>query len=719
LIWGPTHVKSLSRLLKYVLAQWPRVITVVLSAMVVSALLSLSFVTVIPLLKVMMGDEGLHGWVDRKVVSHRYGLEFYVPGNVDFMQSDIAHHLLVTDVKDASLGEKAGLAEFDRVVGVGGLLIESSDPQYWSLDLLEELATAPDERQVTLQVRRADGDGAARMETLLIETGDRPFYLSRLERLMSFVPREQTRDSKTKAVIFIVLGVGVITVVRCAAKFVQEYLAQKTVQVAISDLREDAYAHVLEMPIGYFAGERPSDSVSRIIRDTSVMRKAIKIMLGKAIREPLNALFLLLAALWLDWKLTLVFTCGVPFVVGLLAVLGKKMRKATRKSLMVSSEMLGKLQEALASVRVIKVYNQYEYENKRFRTVNRRFLKQVLKMSKVEAATQPIMEVLGMAAGSAALVIGAQWVTGGSMDGTEFLGLLILLGCAAEAARKTGDIWPAIQEAEAAAERIFGLMDSPTEYEKPDAQNLAPLNRGIEFRDVVFTYPRSSTPALRGVNLSISAGHNVAIVGGNGSGKTTLMNLVPRFYNPDSGCILIDGVDIRDVRLRSLRDQIAMVTQNVVTFNDTVAANIAYGRLDATRQEITEAAHRAYVHEFVDTLPDGYDTMIGEHGSGFSGGQLQRIVIARAILKNPAILIFDEATSQVDADSEAKIHKAIEEMMHDRTSFIIAHRFSTVISADLIVVIDQGRIVAQGRHEELIKNCPLYQTLYKTQLMRV
>jgi len=196
------------------------------------------------------------------------------------------------------------------------------------------------------------------------------------------------------------------------------------------------------------------------------------------------------------------------------------------------------------------------------------------------------------------------------------------------------------------------------------------------------------------------------------------MNLLPRFYNPESGRILVDGVDIREVQLRSLREQIAMVTQNVVTFNDTVAANIAYSRLDASREEIIQAAKRAYVHEFIDILPDGYDTMVGEHGSGFSGGQLQRIVIARAILKNPTILIFDEATSQVDADSEAKIHKAIEEMMQERTSFIIAHRFSTVISADVIVVMNEGKIVAQGQHEELIKSCKLYHRLYETQLVR-
>ncbi len=222
---------------------------------------------------------------------------------------------------------------------------------------------------------------------------------------------------------------------------------------------------------------------------------------------------------------------------------------------------------------------------------------------------------------------------------------------------------------------------------------------------------------LKGINLSVQAGHNIAIVGPNGSGKTTLANLIPRFYDVDSGQILIDGKDIRDVTLFSLRSQIGMVTQDAVTFNDTIAANIAYGKRGATRQEIVDAAKRAFADEFISLLPNGYDTVIGEQGAGLSGGQLQRIVIARAILRNPAILIFDEATSQVDADSEAKIHVAIEEIMRDRTSFIIAHRFSTVVKADVIVVMDDGRIVAQGQHEELMHVCPLYQSLYETQLI--
>jgi len=494
-------------------------------------------------------------------------------------------------------------------------------------------------------------------------------------------------------------------------------MAQKVVQVGINHLREDAYGHVMDMPMGFFANERPSDTVSRIVRDTSVMGKAIKIMLGKALREPLNAMFMLCCAMLLNWQLTLIFICAAPLVLGLLVIFGRKMKKATRKSLIAGSEMLGKLQETMSGLRVVKVYNQQVYERETFKKINNRLLKQLLKISKVDAATMPVLEVLGMVAASAALIVGVHWVTQNRMDGPEFLGLLILLGAAAESVRKTSDIWNKIQEANAAAERVFAITDEPIEKETAGAFELAPLKDKIEFINVVFTYPGADKAVLKGVHLCVQAGHNVAIVGPNGSGKTTLANLLPRLYDPDSGRILIDGKDIHDATLFSLRSQIAMVTQNVVTFNDTIAANIAYGRPGATREEIIAAAKRSFAHEFIWPLPDGYNTIIGEQGAGLSGGQLQRIVIARAILKNPAILIFDEATSQVDADSEAKIHAGLEEIMQDRTSFIIAHRFSTVITADVIVVMDDGRIIAQGQHDELIQSCSLYQSLYETQLV--
>jgi ABC-type multidrug transport system fused ATPase/permease subunit len=328
------------------------------------------------------------------------------------------------------------------------------------------------------------------------------------------------------------------------------------------------------------------------------------------------------------------------------------------------------------------------------------------------------MEVVGMAAGCAAILLGVHWVVAGDLDASEFLTLVALLGAAGESIRKGSDVWNKLQQTNAAGERIFDTLDKAVESEKPDAVKLPRLSSKIEFRNIVFTYPNSDQPVIDGINLTVEAGHNIAIVGPNGSGKTTLLNLLPRFYDVDSGAILIDGHDIRDCTLHSLRSQIAMVTQRTVTFNDTITTNIGYGRPGATMDQIITAAKRAYAHEFITQLPNGYDTVIGEQGTGLSGGQLQRIVIARAILKDPPILVFDEATSQIDAESEAKIHNAIEDIMHNRTSFIIAHRFSTIVSADLIVVMDKGRVVAQDRHEELIKSCTLYQSLYETQLVK-
>ena len=713
-------MKDFLRVFKYIWPQWPRVVVVVTSALVVSLLLSVSFMTVIPLMKVMTGQEGLRGWADRKICQWQYGVGFYVPESVDFTgnkSSDLSHSLLVVSVRKKSAAERAGLEAGDRIVGVG----DASSAGNVSYTALLEKVAATGRGGTALRIRRT---GPLGYEDKLLQlneirnTGIKAKGIELAHRIVSVVPREQTEANRTKAVVFIILVVTVITVIRCIARYYQQFLAEKVVQVAINHLREDAFVHVINMPVGFFNSERPSDSVSRLVRDTGAMGNGIKILLGKALQEPLNTIFLLCAAAILDWQLTLIFLCGGPPTVWLVVTLGKRMKRAAKKSLITWSQMLSKLQETMTGLRVVKVYNQQGYEHAAFRVINKRLLKQLLKISRVDAATAPTMEVLGMLAGSAALIAGASWVAGNKMDGGEFLTLLVILGSAAASVRKTGDIWNKIQEANAAAERVFGMMDEPLEPEKPAAIELAPLKEKIEFRNVTFTYPGSERPSLKNVNLTVPAGHNIAIVGPNGSGKTTLANLLPRFYDPENGQILIDGADISNASLRSLRNQIAMVTQQVVTFNDTIAANIGYGRPDASRQEIIEAAKRSFAHEFIELLPDGYDAVIGEQGTGLSGGQLQRIVIARAILKNPAILIFDEATSQIDADSEAKIHKVLEEIMHDRTSFIIAHRFSTIIAADTIVVMDNGAIVAQGQHEELMTTCPLYQSLYETQLVK-
>lgn len=721
-------VQSFRRMFVYVWPQWPRLIVIGFSAILIAVLFSLSFMTIMPLLKVMMGEEGLHGWIDRKTCDSRYGMDFRVPDTSAYIDSgnNLAYYLHIVSVEEDSLAEKAGIRPWDKIIGAGKFVRQSDTDKTKSVDLLEELATAPDDKLIMVEILR-DVEGSLESEDILVslDTKSPDDLISGLkiaatglaQQAVSLLPRGEVAQNKMRAVIFIILVMGGVTTARCLARFYQSYLAEKVVQVAIAGLRNDAFAHVMDIPVGYFADKGTSDTISRIVGDTSTVGKGVKILLGKALREPLKALGCLAGAALFSWQLTLIFLSCAPVTIGLFGVLGKKIKKSTKRSLVSSAMMLGKLQDAIKALRVVKVYNRQSHETFAYSMVNKRFLRQVLRVAKVEAATNPLMEVLGMIAGSAALIVGAHWVCNSNMDASAFFTLLVLLGSAAESIRKVSDVWNSLQQSNAAAERVYEIVDQPLEHETPGALDLPQLAKTLEFKDIVFTYPKSENPTLTGINLTIEAGKTVAIVGPNGSGKTTLVNLIPRFYDVDSGQVLIDGKDIVKGTLKSLRAQIGMVTQNVVTFNDTLAANIAYGKPNATRYEIIEAAKRSYCHEFIEPLPDGYETIIGEHGSGFSGGQLQRIVIARAILKDPAILIFDEAMSQVDADSEAKIHEALEELIKGRTCFIIAHRFSTVITSDLIVVMDKGQVVAKGPHSELIENCTLYRSLYETQLM--
>lgn len=708
-----TDFSAFKRIWDYVWPQWPRLAAVLFWCVIMAGMLSFSIVTMIPVLKVMMGEEGLHGWVDRQICSKRYGMDFYLPSKTDLYESadTMSRQLLIVYVADKGWAKQAGLEVQNWIVGVssGGRQAQTAK------QMQELLAVCPVEQPLQIEVQPVKGT----VKTLDITAPPKPVYADAVQWVVGHVPREETADSKFRAIVVLMIVVTVITILRCLARFYQHYLGEKIVNIAIMRIREDVFRHVMYMSVGFFSARGTSDTTSRILGDVAMCGKGIKTLLGKAVREPFSAAAALAVAFKINWQLTAIFLASAPAVIAVFAILGRKIKKATKKSLVVTADILGRIQDAMNALRIVKVYNRQEYEIDRYQQANKALLKQNLRIAKVEAGINPLLDVLGMLAMCGAILVGAAWVSGqyGRLQSSEFFILIGLLGVAAESVRKVSDVWNFIQQANAAAERVFAVIDEPREPEVPQAFDLKPLQKQIVFENIAFTYPGSCQRALNGINLTVPAGRTVAVVGPNGSGKTTLVNLIPRFFEPDSGRILIDGQDIHKATLASLREQISLVTQQVVTFNDTIANNIAYSKPSASMDEIVQAAKMAYAHEFIEPLPDGYNTLIGENNAGFSGGQLQRIIIARAILKNPKILIFDEAMSQIDADSEAKIHAALEAIMKNRTCFLIAHRFSTVISADFIVVMDGGRIAAQGRHEELIAGCDLYKRLYETQLI--
>jgi ATP-binding cassette, subfamily B, bacterial MsbA len=707
-------MNSFSRVNKYVWPQWPKVMLIFFSAFCLSTMFSLSVMTLVPILKVMISSEGLHGWIDRVVCEQQYGVVMQAPDMLSFKaETETARYLELAKVSGKHAAAAAGLKERDRIIHVE----EPGKPAGKQLpgDMLQLMAGVQKGQTIVLTVERFDDT----VKTLQVPVvcNKRPFYANLAETLTSAIPVKDGVEDKVRAMGLIMVVLVAMTILRCLGRFLQRYYGEKVVQTAVAEIREEAFAKAMRMPVMYFESQNPSDSVSRMTRDSGEVGQGLKVLLGKTLIEPTKAIVLFVSALLVSWKLTLVFGVCAPLPIIAMAQFGQKIKKASKKSLQNWSMILGKLEETFSGIRVVKIYNRQDHEARSFKTTNRRMLKHMFRLSRADAATEPVMEVLGVIAVVSVMMFGVAWVVRDKMDPTSFIVVLGLLGLSAEAVRKSSDIYSKVLQSNAAAERMFAFMDQATEVEVPSAKVISGIKRDIEFRDVWFSYPSSERPVLKGVSVKVKAGENVAVVGPNGSGKTTLLNLLARFYDAQKGQVLIDGVDIAEVTLASLRDQIGLVTQRVITFNDTVAANIAYGKEGATKDEIVGAAKRSYADEFIVNLPNGYDSTIGEHGAGLSGGQLQRLVIARAIVKNPPILIFDEAMSQVDADSEAKINRALEEFMHGRTSFVIAHRFSTVKSADRIIVMNNGLIEDQGKHDELVVRCPLYRSLYETQLI--
>ena len=539
----------------------------------------------------------------------------------------------------------------------------------------------------------------------------------------------------TVAILF--SGIFVLGLFGSTTRFFQEYLSETTAIRAINDIRRRLYDHMLHLPLRYYTKHGSSDLTARLVSDCAGLQEGFKTILGKAVQEPITASFALGAAMYIEWRLTIFVIIFTPVMVTVIRKLGKKVRRAMRATLERNAAMLGQIESSFVGVRVVKSATAEPFERHRYRSILEHLRVEQSRMAKYDAWSTPTLEMLGMLATGCVLLVACYIVfrrPGDDFKGPDLILLMICLVAIAEPLRRISKLNAIIQKGNAAAGRIFEIFNEPKEAIRGTgsqpvsgeanhglqarATNAMPtFERDIVFDHLTFSYPGANSPALKDVTLTVKKGASIAIVGRNGSGKTTLLSLLPRFFEPDGGAIELDGVDVREWPLRRLRRLIGIVTQDAVLFPGTIAQNIAYADPTRAIAEIESAAKRAFADEFIRAKPQGYATPLDGLGGQLSGGQRQRINIARAILRDTPILILDEATSQVDAESEHLIQGAIAELMKDRTTFVIAHRFSTILGADLIVVMEAGQIVGQGRHEELLASCETYRQLYERQMV--
>jgi ABC-type multidrug transport system fused ATPase/permease subunit len=675
--------------------------TSVVAAVFVGLFLTSGLGAVLPIFQILINGDTIPNWVGRQTASQRLGL----------LVADDPKSLRVVQVKPDLPAAAAGIKPGDE------LAIEPHPSD--DTDLIQALSN-PDRSDLGLLAINARGTRAMTVTGM----SPIPIHLRVAQIAAARLPRDPVWA--IAAVFGLVMGLGMVGNV---FRFFQEYLSDKSAIRAVEDIRRHAYDHVLHIPISFFTSRGTADVTSRLTQDCQILQDGMKTVLGQFVQEPIKAAFSFGLALTLDWRLTIFIVVFAPVMVVTMRKFGKKMRRASRAAMQRSSVMLEQVEASLQGIRVVKASAGERFERRRYASIMRLFRFEQLKMARYEAYATPVVETIAMLVVIAVVLLAAYFVLiQHTLSPSRFFLLMFCLASIGESLRRVSKLNAVMARSDAAAGRIFEMLDEQIERRRivnrgriaaaqlPPKIVLPAMRRQIAFENVSFTYDGSSIPAVADVSLDVPRGQVVAVVGRNGSGKTTLLGLVPRFYDPQIGRVTIDGIDLRAVTLKSLRRQLAIVTQEAVVFPGTVHENIAYGLPAATRQDVEAAAKRAFCHDFIMEKSQGYDSLLGGLGSQLSGGQRQRLNIARAILRDAPILILDEATSQVDAESEHLIQKAIDSVMHERTTFVIAHRFSTIMRADLIVVMDAGRIVGKGTHDDLLRTCPTYKQLYERQL---